>query len=41
MIEEKKQLSDDVIAAGNENWITEMDNARVMNMFRLSLTVDK
>jgi non-specific serine/threonine protein kinase len=41
MIEEKKQLSDDVIAAGNENWITEMDNARVMNMFRLSLTIDK
>ncbi|BBO83555.1 hypothetical protein DSCO28_41210 [Desulfosarcina ovata subsp. sediminis] len=37
MIEEKKQLSDDVIASGNESWITEMDNARVMDLFRLSL----
>ena len=37
MIEEKKQLSEDVIAAGNENWITEMDNARVMELFRLSI----
>ncbi len=41
MIEEKKRLSEDVIAAGNENWITEMDNERVMDLFRLSLMVDK
>lgn len=41
MIEEKKRLSEDVIAAGNENWITEMDNAQVMDLFRLSLTVQK
>lgn len=41
MIEEKRQLSEDVIAAGNENWITEMDDTRVMDMFRLSLADDK
>jgi SNF2 family DNA or RNA helicase len=32
MIEEKKRLSEDVIAAGNEDWITEMDNAQVMDL---------
>ncbi|MBC2711215.1 MAG: DEAD/DEAH box helicase [Desulfosarcina sp.] len=37
MIEEKKRLSQDVIAAGNEDWITEMDNEQVMDLFRLSL----
>jgi SNF2 family DNA or RNA helicase len=37
MIEEKKKLSDDVIAGGNETWITEMDNRQVMDLFRLSL----
>ena len=37
MIEAKKQLSQDVIAAGNEDWITEMDNMQVMDLFRLSL----
>jgi SNF2 family DNA or RNA helicase len=41
MIEEKRQLSEDVIATGNENWITEMDDTRVMDMFRLSLADDK
>jgi non-specific serine/threonine protein kinase len=37
MIEDKQQLSKDVIAAGSEDWITEMDNEKVMDMFRLSL----
>ncbi|WP_231715486.1 DEAD/DEAH box helicase [Desulfosarcina widdelii] len=37
MIEDKQQLSADVIAAGREDWITEMDNEKVMEMFRLSL----
>ena len=37
MIEEKKQLSDDAIAGGNETWITEMDNRQVMALFKLSL----
>ena len=37
MIEEKKKLSDDVIASGQETWITEMDNRQVMELFRLSL----
>ena len=37
MMDEKKKLSDDVIASGNETWITEMDNQQVMELFRLSL----
>jgi non-specific serine/threonine protein kinase len=37
MIEDKQQLSKDVIAAGSEDWITEMDNEKVMELFRLSL----
>ena len=37
MIEEKKKLSDDVIASGQETWITEMDDREVMELFRLSL----
>jgi non-specific serine/threonine protein kinase len=37
MIEAKKKLSEDVIAAASENWITEMDNTQVMDLFRLSL----
>ena len=37
MIEEKRQLSEEVVAAGSEDWITEMDNRKVMEMFRLSL----
>jgi hypothetical protein len=35
MIDAKKQLSTDVISVGSEDWITEMDNERVMEMFRL------
>ena len=37
MIEAKKRFSEDVIATGSEDWITEMDNERVLEMFRLSL----
>ena len=37
MIAEKKKLSDDVIASGQETWITEMDDQQVMKLFRLSL----
>ncbi len=38
MIDAKKQLSEDVIAAGSEEWITEMNNEQVLDMFRLSLS---
>jgi len=37
MIEEKKQLSNDIIESAGEAWITEMDNDRIMDLFRLKL----
>ena len=37
MIEGKIKLSNDVIQAGTEAWITEMDNDELMNMFTLTL----
>jgi non-specific serine/threonine protein kinase len=37
MIEEKKQLSNDIIASAGENWITEMNNAEIMQLFHLNL----
>ncbi|MCL2747629.1 MAG: DEAD/DEAH box helicase [Oscillospiraceae bacterium] len=37
MIEEKQQLSGDIIAASGENWITEMNNDQLMNLFRLEV----
>ena len=37
MIEGKMKLSNDIIRAGNEAWITELDNKRLMDMFTLTL----
>jgi len=37
MLEEKSRLSQDVIAATGDRWITEMKNDELMNLFRLSL----
>jgi non-specific serine/threonine protein kinase len=37
MIEDKKQLSSEIIASTGEAWITEMDNHKIMDMFRLKL----
>jgi non-specific serine/threonine protein kinase len=38
MIEAKSRLSNDVIAAGDERWITELDNDQLMELFSLGLT---
>jgi non-specific serine/threonine protein kinase len=35
MIESKMALSNDVLATGGENWITEMDNEKIFEMFSL------
>lgn len=37
MLEDKKQLSDQVIAASGESMITEMGNRELINLFKLSL----
>jgi len=37
MLEEKSKLSDDVVAASGEKWITEMETDELMDMFRLTL----
>jgi non-specific serine/threonine protein kinase len=37
MIEEKKQLSNDIIGSAGENWITEMNNDEIMHLFQLKL----
>ncbi|MCL2776140.1 MAG: DEAD/DEAH box helicase [Oscillospiraceae bacterium] len=37
ILEEKKKLSNDVIAENGENWITEMSNSELMNMFKLEI----
>ncbi len=37
MLEDKKQLSDQVIAASGESMITEMDNRELIKLFKLSL----
>ena len=38
MIEDKKQLARDIVPEAAENWITEMSNAQVRDLFRLTLT---
>jgi len=35
MIEDKNQLAGEIIAASGENWITEMDNHQLMDLFAL------
>ena len=37
MLEEKSSLSEDVVAASGESWITELKNNELINLFRLSL----
>jgi non-specific serine/threonine protein kinase len=38
MLEEKARLSDEVIAAAGEGWITEMDNDQLKELFSLGLS---
>ena len=38
MIESKKELSEKVLSAGTESWITEMSNEQIRDMFKLTLT---
>jgi non-specific serine/threonine protein kinase len=35
MLEEKQKMANDVIAAGAETWITEMNDAELLNLFKL------
>ena len=35
MIEEKQKLAGDIIASSGENWITELDNNELMELFKL------
>ncbi|MDR0690663.1 MAG: DEAD/DEAH box helicase [Streptococcaceae bacterium] len=37
MLEEKQKLSDDIIASSGENWLTEMDNKKLLNLFKLEV----
>ena len=37
MLEAKSKMSGEVIAASGENWITEMDNDELLDMFKLTL----
>ncbi|GBE01512.1 ATP-dependent helicase HepA [bacterium BMS3Abin08] len=37
MLEEKTALSENVLRSSNENWITEMDNEKILDLFKLSL----
>jgi non-specific serine/threonine protein kinase len=38
MIEDKSRMSDEVIATGDERWITELENDQLMELFSLGLT---
>jgi superfamily II DNA or RNA helicase len=38
LIEDKRKLADEVIPATGEQWITEMDDRRIRELFRLTLT---
>jgi non-specific serine/threonine protein kinase len=38
MLEEKTRLSEEVIASGGEEWITELDNDHLMDLFSLGLS---
>jgi non-specific serine/threonine protein kinase len=37
ILEEKQKLADDIIAAGGENWITEMNDQELMRLFTLEV----
>jgi hypothetical protein len=38
MLEEKTRMSEEVVAAGGEEWITELDNDQLIDLFSLSLS---
>jgi hypothetical protein len=38
LLEAKARLSEDVIAAGGESWITELENDQLLDLFRLGLS---
>jgi superfamily II DNA or RNA helicase len=38
LIEDKRKLADEVVPASGENWITEMDDRQINELFRLTLT---
>jgi len=38
LIEDKKSLAGEIIPSAAENWITEMNDSQVRNLFRLTLT---
>jgi non-specific serine/threonine protein kinase len=35
MIESKKELAENVVGSGGENWITEMSNEQLLSIFTL------
>ncbi len=37
MLEEKTALSENLLRSASENWITEMDNEKILDLFKLSL----
>ncbi len=37
MLTDKAALSNEIIQSSKEEWITEMDNEKLMNMFKLTL----
>lgn len=37
LINSKKELAENVIGAGGESWITEMNNDELMNLLRLEV----
>ena len=39
MIAEKQKLSQDIIAASGENWITELGNDELLNLFKLDVSI--
>ena len=38
MLEAKTRLPEEVMVSGGEGWITELDNDRLLDLFRLSLS---
>jgi non-specific serine/threonine protein kinase len=38
MLEAKARLADEVVTAGGEGWITELDNEELLDLFRLDLS---
>ncbi|NLD92498.1 MAG: DEAD/DEAH box helicase [Fibrobacter sp.] len=39
MIDDKKAIADEILTSGTENWITEFDNKKITEMFRLNLDI--